>query len=80
MCVGGGAKEGGKGVEGDDFSTMRIVTSHDHGGLANRISYLQAHIRIGIFSAQVDRNMSWGAKPCFSAPGSQFMTPFIPYH
>jgi hypothetical protein len=32
MCGGSGAKEGGKGAEGDDFSTMQIVTSHDHGG------------------------------------------------
>jgi hypothetical protein len=31
-CGGGIDKEGGKGAEGDNFSTMQIIASYNHGG------------------------------------------------
>ena len=45
MCGGGGAKEGGKGAEGDDFSTMRIVASYNHGGRRHRTAAMGPHSR-----------------------------------
>ncbi len=45
LCGGGGSKEGRKGAGEDDFSTMRIVASIDHGGRRHPTAATGPHSR-----------------------------------